>query len=233
MARTKKEVNTNEEVVTKPSVKKTTPKKETESGNAELQALLEQNKLLMERLAQLEEANKNQVTTPTNETVAEQPKRMMRQTNKSALEFKDKKRMIPLVCMVNHRVGYKCKTNNMFIIWDGQGDEHEISIEEAQYMFAESQEYLKNWLLADDEEFVEVMGLKDLYELIFEIENIEKFYSQRMIQIEKKLDAMPNSIRQELLNRTAVEINDGSLNTPNVLAIIKLLRDKYNVELDV
>jgi hypothetical protein len=173
--------------------------------------------------------NQTDINNEIEETKEEKPKRLFKNRKNNSIDIVDKKRKIPLVCVVDHRVGYKCKLNNLFIIWDGKGDEHEISIEEAQLMYAEDENFLKNWLIADDEEFAEAMNLTSIYEIIFEIENIEQFYSQRMITIEKKLDDMPEGIRSEFLNTTAVKIMNGELNTANVLAVVKLLKSKYNM----
>lgn len=222
MARTKK----SEEIKEAKEVKVVEKDKTLE---IDIQKMIEEKaaELFEEKMKQLE---KNEVKSEVEENT---PKRLIKRDKIKAIEIKDKKRLIPLVCMAHHRVGYQCKLSSLFITWDGYGDEHEISIEEAQKMNSESSEFLRTWLLADDEEFVEAMGLSELYKLKFETEDIEKFFSQRMMVIKEKLENMPTGLRSELLNSVANKIVTGTLEIPNLISLIKLLREDYNIEIDI
>lgn len=211
-----------------------TSKKETktEETKSDLNTNIDIEKLIEEKAKELFDKKMKELenNTKSEEVKEEQSTRLFKSKKKATIDIADKKRKIPLVCVVDHRVGYKCKLSNLFIIWNGKDDEHEISIEEAQLMYAEDENFLKNWLVADDEEFAEAMNLASIYDIIFEIENIEEFYNQRMVTIEKKIDNMPEGIRSEFLNTTAIKIMNGELNVPNVLAIVKLLKNKYNIQ---
>lgn len=78
--------------------------------------------------------------------------------------------------------------------------------------------------------FIEALGLENLYNLIFEIEDIEKFYSQNISTIENKLDQLPQGTRDSFINRTINSLQDGTLSNMEVL---RLLKRKYNLEIDI
>lgn len=158
-------------------------------------------------------------------------KRLSKRKKESKLVNIDLKRIVPVVSVSNFPVGYKCKLDNRFLTWAKYEEEHSMSIEEINMMNGESEDFLHEpWLIVDDEEFVEVYKLTDLYDLIFEIEDLGEFYSQRMIVIEQKLDRLPSNTRQNLLNRTIKMINDGYLDNYNV---VKLLKNKYGIQIEI
>lgn len=167
--------------------------------------------------------------------IEERPKAGRRFTKRKQSELSidlDKTRKVPVVSMASHPVGYQCKLQNIFFKWANQGDEHEMTIEEVLLMNSEHEDYLraKPLLIVDDEEFIEALGLENLYNLIFEIEDIEKFYSQNISTIENKLDQLPQGTRDSFINRTINSLQDGTLSNMEVL---RLLKRKYNLEIDI
>ena len=115
--------------------------------------------------------------------------------------------------------------------WTQYGDEHMMSIGELLYMYSESKKYLTApWLLVDDEEFAEVLNLKELYEAIFDSEDLERFYSAQLLKIKRKLEELPSGVRKELLNRTVMAINSGELNN---LSVVKLLKQEYGIDVEI
>lgn len=158
-------------------------------------------------------------------------KRLARKSVQTQTIEMDKNRKVPVVSVSSFPVGYNCKLNNMFLKWSNYGEEHTMSIEEILMMNAESEDFLHEpWLIVDDEEFAEAMNLKDLYELIFEIEDLDTFYGQRIITIENKLDKLPSGTRKNLITRTIKMINDGYFNN---LGVIKLFKNKYGINIEI
>ena len=210
MPRTKKEnLEESKEVKEKKEVKKTTRKKVT-----------------TKKVKPVEE-----VVEVENNIVEEKPKksgRIMRNRKNSKSIDIDTTRKVPVVSVSHCPVGYKCKLNNVFLIWEEYGDEHMMTIEEINMM---DKMFLNEpWLIVDDEEFMEAYGYSDLYGLIFELEDIEEFYKQSNSIIENKISKLPNGLRRSFLNRTVLALTTGQINN---LDVVRFLKDKYNIDIKI
>ena len=143
----------------------------------------------------------------------------------------DPKREVPVVSMVGYPVGYKCKLSPIFLTWDKYGDEHTMTIEEIGMMNSEYSGFIQDPVfMIDDEEFAEVYHLTDKYELIYEIEDLNQFYSQRIIVIEEKMDRLSSELRKNLILRTIKMFDDGELNN---IGIMKMLKRKYGINIEI
>lgn len=141
------------------------------------------------------------------------------------------KRKVPVMSLVSYPVGYQCKLSPLFLIWTEYGNQHEMTIEEINMMNSESNDFLHEpMLIVDDEEFAEVYGLMDLYERIFELEDLDDFYSQRPQVIQKKIDLLSKGARKNLFLRTIKMIKQGKLSN---LSVLRLLRDTYGLEIEI
>ena len=133
--------------------------------------------------------------------------------------------------MVGYPVGYKCKLSPIFLTWDKYGDEHTMTIEEIGMMNSEYSGFIQDPVfMIDDEEFAEVYHLTDKYELIYEIEDLNQFYSQRIIVIEEKMDRLSSELRKNLILRTIKMFDDGELNN---IGIMKMLKRKYGINVEI
>ena len=143
----------------------------------------------------------------------------------------DPKREVPVTSMVSYPVGYQCKLSPIFLSWDKYGDEHTMSIEEIGMMNSEYSGFIQDPIfMIDDEEFAEVYHLTDKYELIFELEDLNTFYDQRIITIEEKMDKLSSEIRRNLIMRTLKMIDNGELNN---IGVIKMLKRKYGINIEI
>lgn len=143
----------------------------------------------------------------------------------------DPKREVPVTSMVSYPVGYQCKLSPIFLSWDKYGDEHTMSIEEIGMMNSEYSGFIQDPIfMIDDEEFAEVYHLTDKYELIFELEDLNTFYDQRIITIEEKMDKLSSEIRRNLIMRTLKMVDDGELNN---IGVIKMLKRKYGINIEI
>lgn len=143
----------------------------------------------------------------------------------------DQKREVPVVSLVSYPVGYQCKLTPQFLSWNEYGDQHTMTIEEVNMMNSEYEGFIKEpMLMVDDEEFAEAYGLIDLYERIFELEDLDEFYKQRPNVIQKKIDALNKDSRKSLFLRTITLIKQGKLNN---MSILRLLRDEYGLSIEI
>ena len=143
----------------------------------------------------------------------------------------DRKRTVPVVSVSDFPIGYNCKLTNMYIKWANYGDEHYMPIEEVLNMNSDSEKYLRTpWLIVDDEEFMNVMGLSELCDLVFELEDLDKFFKQGVRTIKEKLNELSQGMRNDVLNRAVSMVYNGEINN---LAVVSMLKREFHIDIDI
>lgn len=159
-----------------------------------------------------------------------QPRRLSIRKNKNEKIIDiDKERTVPVVSVVNFTVGHKYKDSGKFIKWNAYGDEHYMKIGDIVDMMRESDKFLKQpWLIVDDEEFAKAYDLTGLYELVFDLEDLESFFKQSIRIVKNKLDSLSVGMRSDILNRAVQSINSGEINDMN---LVKMLKREYGIDI--
>lgn len=188
----------------------------------------------IELLEKLEEENVEVLKEKKEEVTAKKSGRLSKKQSTSTfanLDKLDKKRVVPVLNMTSGAVGYNCKLTPQTLIWREFGDENSMSIGELLIMYAQNKKMISDvWLMVDDEEFAETLSLTEQYELLFEVEDLTKFYSQRIHLIKEKLAKFPLKAKKDLINRTVLAISGGELQN---IAIVRLLRDEFGVDIKI
>ncbi|MDU3410094.1 hypothetical protein [Clostridium sp.] len=154
-----------------------------------------------------------------------------RKSKNDALISLDRNRVVPVVSVSNFTVGYKTKETNTMLIWNNYGDEHEMKIGEVINMLGESEKFLKQpWLIVDDEEFVEAMNLGELYDLVFDLEDLDKFFKQSANKIKEELNRLSEKMRNDVLNRAISMIYNGEINN---LQLVQFLKREYKIDINI
>lgn len=154
-----------------------------------------------------------------------------RKTKNDKLVSLDRNRIVPVVSVSNFTIGYKAKETNTMLIWNNYGDEHEMKIGEVISMLGESEKFLKQpWLIVDDEEFVEAMNLGELYDLVFDLEDLDKFFKQPAYKIKEELSKLSSTMRNDVLNRAVSMIYDGEINS---LQLVQFLKKEYKIDINI
>lgn len=170
------------------------------------------------------------VVEPVEETKA--GKRLTRRKVKNdKLINLDRNRTVPVVSVSNFTIGYRTRETNEFITWNHYGEEHELKISEVINMMGKSDKYLKQpWLIVDDEEFVEAMNLGELYDLVFDLEDLDAFFKQPTRKIKEQLDKLSVSMRSDVLNRAISMIYNGEINN---LQVVGFLKREYKIDVNI
>lgn len=143
----------------------------------------------------------------------------------------DRDRTVPVVSVSNFTVGYRAKETNTMLIWNSYGDEHEMKIGEVISMLGESEKFLKQpWLIVDDEEFVEAMNLGELYDLVFDLEDLDSFFKQPAYKIKEELNKLSPNMRTDVLNRAVAMIYNGEINS---LQLVQFLKKEYKIDVNI
>ena len=186
---------------------------------------------------------KEEVVKPTEnveeikqETSVEQkPARRRLTKNKRQEMFDlDLKAQVPVRKIGCGTIGYQCKTVNRYLLWSEPDSEYMMTIEEVLNMNNESSLFLHEPLLmVDDEEVMEALNLTDLYNTLFEIEDLDSFCNNSISTIRNKLDTMPKTLRQQVITKMITAINVGSLKCKNLLGIMKMLKNDYDIDIEI
>lgn len=139
----------------------------------------------------------------------------------------DKTRRVPVINIMAGSVGYNCLRTSEYLKWEKYGDEHMLTIDELLCMSAKNRDHLyEPMLIVDDAEFADTLKLTELYDNILAIDDLEKFYNQPLITINKKIRELPTGARTELFNRTVIALQNGEITNMVVLKVLK----EFNVE---
>ena len=195
------------------------------AGKKKDELLKEENKI---------EVSKETIQEEKTKVIQEQKagKRLTRRKNKNEkLINLDRERYVPVVSVSNFPVGYRTRETNTMILWKEYGDEHELKIGEIINMISVSEKYLKQpWLIVDDEEFVEAMNLGELYDLVFDLEDLDEFFKQGVSKIKESLDKLSPAMRTDVLNRAVSMIYNGEINS---LQLVQFLKKEYKIDINI
>lgn len=167
------------------------------------------------------------------ETLVEdvKPKRLSRKKKATEKTIDiDRERIVPVVNVNYFTVGYTDKNTGKLIKWNNYGDENMMKIGEVIEMYRDNEKFLKSWLVVDDEEFAKAFELNELYDLIFDLEDLEEFYKQSTQKIKEQLDSLSESMRKDILNRTVAMIYNGEINN---LSVVSFLKREYKIEVEI
>lgn len=127
-----------------------------------------------------------------------------------------------MLCYINPKTGESW-------YWD-YGDEHEMTVGDLLGMSGSSKTFLTApWIIVDAEEdiILEKLGVKDLYENIALVEDVEELFLQPLNEISRRLDLTPKAYKENLATTVARLIEEERLYDTRV---IKLLEEKLGKE---
>lgn len=188
-----------------------------------------------EIMENVEEIIESEEVSENKSEIKEESKAGKRLTGRKAKNDRlinlDRNRIVPVVSVSNFTVGYRTKETNTMLIWNNYGDEHEMKISEVISMLGESEKFLKQpWLIVDDEEFMEAMNLGELYDLVFDLEDLDKFFKQPAYKIKEELNKLSATMRTDVLNRAVAMIYNGEINN---LQLVQFLKREYKIDINI
>lgn len=127
-----------------------------------------------------------------------------------------------MLCYINPKTG-----ENWY--WN-YGDEHEMTVGDLLGMSGNSKIFLTApWIIVDTEDDVilEKLGVKEIYENIALVEDVEELFSQPISEISRRLDLTPKAYKENLATTVAKLIEEERLYDTRV---IRLLEEKLEKE---
>lgn len=194
-------------------------------------------KVKKETVENIKETVKTDIENNIKEEVEVKPTRQRLRPSKTKNELLydlDMKAQVPVRKICFGQVGYRCKTVNRFLEWNTDGAENMMTIEEVLNMNNTSPKFFHTpKLIIDDVEVMKALGLTELYNTLFEVEDLNVFYGNQLSYVSNKLSEMPKDLRNEVITRTVNMIASGELKTNNMLGIIRLLKNTYGIDIEI
>ena len=126
---------------------------------------------------------------------------------------------------------YVSKRTSEKFEWKEYGDVQYITLGELITMKSTQPRMLKEgWLIVDDEEAIEQLGLAKMYGNLFEIDDIDEFFDLSEREIKRILTNMPRGFKKSLATFARERIQSGDLDSNRK---IKLLEELLDVDLKI
>lgn len=126
---------------------------------------------------------------------------------------------------------YISKKTGLETIWSEYDAEEMLTVGELLTMKASQPKFLKEpWLIIDDEEVAEHLGLTKMYENTVAIEDLDNFFELPIDEMEKVLIKLPKGSRETVSIRARKKIEDETLYDTRK---IRLLEDKLKIDLSI
>lgn len=141
----------------------------------------------------------------------------------------DRDYMVSCRNLTSGRLTYISKKTGLETVWSVFGDEEYIDVAELLTMKSSQPKFLKEpWLFIEDEDVVEYLGLKELYQSIIPIDEVEEFFSLPVAEARKVVPRLPKGMKTLISERARQGITDGTLYN---IQLIRMLEQELNLDL--
>lgn len=209
------------------AVKKNTTKvkEEVKVESVDVQVQLQEQLLAMQK--QMEEMQKALLA---KDAEVKEAKNEVKEVQKKAREI-DRHKRVAVRSVTQGGLTYISKTTGLSTTWSNFGDEQWIEVEELIRMKSSSPVFLTNpWIVIDDEEIVEYLGLKSIYDKIISVDELDRFFSKPVADIEATLKTAPKGTKQLVATKARKLVESGELDSNRV---IKALEKALEIDLSM
>lgn len=144
----------------------------------------------------------------------------------------DKSDSVTVRSVVNNDLIYVSRRSHITIEWAEYGDEQYVEVGELMTMKSSQPKFLTEpWLIIEDEDVVEFLGLKSVYDKLIPIENIEKFLLNTKPEvIEEQLKMAPRGMKDLVVDKAREMVENDKLYD---IRIMRILDKVLNIELSM
>lgn len=204
---------------TKKTARKTTAKKSAEMPAFDL------SQITPEMLAQFQAFMAMQQNAMETAQTVETPKERPATLDKRWLKTVKDREVRVTSCY--GRVIYKSKKTGEIFKWLETGDDQYFTVQDVLDMDNQSHKFLRTpWLLIDDEEVVEAMGLTKMYSYISRLEDIDGFLASPLDEIEEVCQNLSKGYKNNLARIVNQKVEDKELRDVVVIRKLQELLDK-------
>jgi hypothetical protein len=175
---------------------------------AQLEAMQKQMAELQKQLAskdkELEKAEKDKV----------EAKKQVKQI--------DRNQRVAVRSVTEGGLTYVSRATGLTTTWSSFGDEHWIDVEELIRMKSSQPAFLANpWVVIDDESIVEYLGLKETYEKIIPVDELELFFRKSPEEIQAVLKKAPKGTKTLVASKARKLVQSKELDSISVIDAIE------------
>lgn len=204
---------------TKKTARKTTTKKSAEMPAFDL------SQITPEMLAQFQAFMAMQQNAMETAQTVETPKERPATLDKRWLKTVKDREVRVTSCY--GRVVYKSKKTGEVFKWLETGDDQYFTVQDVLDMDNQSHKFLRTpWLLIDDEEVVEAMGLTKMYGYINRLEDIDQFLASPLEEIEEVCQNLSKGYKNNLARIVNQKVENKELRDVVVIRKLQELLDK-------
>lgn len=143
----------------------------------------------------------------------------------------DRNKRVPVRSVTENGLTYVSKASGLTTTWSNFGDEQWLEVEELIRMKSSSPVFLTNpWIVIDDEEMVDYLGLKSIYDKIIAVDELEGFFNLPVTEIESILKTAPKGTKQLVSSKARKLVEAGELDSNKV---IKVLEQSLEIDLSM
>lgn len=167
---------------------------------------------------------KNEVV---EEVKAQEPVKQV-EVKKAKVEI-DRNQLVECKNVTNGSLTYISRNNGYLAEWANFGDIEYIPVSELMTMKASQPRFLNEpWLIIDDEDVVQHLGLKSIYDRIIAADEIEALFHKTPQEIEDILSRAPKGTRELVADKAREMVTNDSLYD---IRIMRVLDKALNIDL--
>lgn len=141
----------------------------------------------------------------------------------------DRHRQVPVMNLTNGKLIYISKKSGAQWSWTSYGDIDTIDFFELQTMRTSSKSFIYDPLLMIlDEEVVEYLGLKNLYDDIVNIENLDEIFDMNNNDFKAMIEKLPKTFIVSIVSKAREKDKDGTLDSRWK---VKYLNEKFKTDI--
>lgn len=141
----------------------------------------------------------------------------------------DRDLMVACRNVTEGRLTYISKKTGLQTRWSNYGDIEYLDVAELMTMKASQPKFLTEpWLVIEDDDVVEFLGLKHLYQKLVDVDDLNSFFNKSHTEMEKILDRIPNGVKESIATRARKMVEDGTLYDNRKIRVIE---EKLQIDL--
>jgi hypothetical protein len=170
--------------------------------------------------------NEIEITQENTNTVEEQQEKPIMRKKQIDLDM-----LVPCRNVTDGRLVYKSRKTGLQTIWMSHGDMEYIDVGELLTMKASQPKFLNEpWLVIEDDDVVEYLGLKHLYQRLVDTEDLDSFFNKTHTEMAGILDRIPNGTKDAIAIRARKLVEEGTLYDNRK---IRVLEEKLKIDLSL
>lgn len=167
------------------------------------------------------------VVTPAQSEVIETP---VKPARKQKVEI-DRNELVSCRNVTDGQLIYKSRKTGLTTIWMNYGDTDFLDVGELLTMKASQPKFLNDvWLVIDDEDIVEFLGLKHIYKNLVDTEDIDAFFDKTPSEMEQALIKLPKGLKETIGTRARKLVESEELYDNRKISV---LEDNLNIGLKI